>query len=70
MYDVMFRAMNRELVPEWLTILRKRIESLEYGIVEVVVHNGRVVEIDTTEKLRFGARLPAGLVSAPEGERV
>ncbi|MED4014622.1 YezD family protein [Sutcliffiella cohnii] len=29
------------------------LESLEYGTIEVTVHNGQITQIDTTEKKRF-----------------
>lgn len=30
------------------------IESLRYGSVEIVVHDGRVTQIEKREKVRFG----------------
>ena len=29
------------------------LESLEFGTIEVTVHNGQITQIDTTEKKRF-----------------
>lgn len=37
----------------WLEILRKQVGSLRFGIVQIVVHEGRVVQIERTEKVRF-----------------
>ena len=43
-------------IPEeesWLAIVRKQIRSLHFGVVQIVVHNDRVVQIDRTEKVRL-----------------
>jgi hypothetical protein len=37
----------------WLETVRKQVESLRFGVVQIVVHDGRVVQIEKTEKLRF-----------------
>ena len=42
--------------PEWLAVVRTHVESLRYGIVQLVVHDGRITQIERTEKLR----LPTG----------
>jgi hypothetical protein len=39
--------------PPWLAVIRKQTESLRFGTVQVVVHEGRVVQIEKTEKVRF-----------------
>lgn len=38
---------------ESLASLREALSSLRYGSVSVTVHEGRVVQIDVTEKKRF-----------------
>ncbi len=40
--------------PAWLTVVRSQVESLRFGVVQVVVHDSRVVQIERTEKLRLG----------------
>jgi hypothetical protein len=37
----------------WLEIVRRQVASLEFGIVQIVVHGSRVVQIDRTEKVRL-----------------
>ena len=45
----------------WLSIVRQQVRSLRFGVVQIVVHNGEVVQIDRTEKLRLNeARLLSG----------
>ncbi len=40
----------------WEQIVREQIGSLRFGVVQVVVHEGRVVQIERTEKVRLDAR--------------
>lgn len=37
----------------WLEIIRQRVSSLRYGVVEIVVHDSRVTQIDKTERIRL-----------------
>jgi hypothetical protein len=37
----------------WLEIVRRQVGSLNFGVVQIVVHSSRVVQIERTEKLRF-----------------
>jgi hypothetical protein len=37
----------------WLETVRQQIGSLRFGVVQITVHEGRVVQIDRTEKLRL-----------------
>jgi hypothetical protein len=39
----------------WEPAVRRAVRALRFGSVEVVVHEGRVVQIETREKFRFGA---------------
>jgi hypothetical protein len=54
----------------WLSIVRRQVRSLHFGVVQIVVHNGQVVQIERTEKLRLSeaARLAAeGNMQSMEG---
>jgi hypothetical protein len=54
----------------WLSIVRRQVRSLHFGIVQIVVHNAQVVQIERTEKLRLNeaARLSAeGSLRSMEG---
>jgi hypothetical protein len=42
-----------EASPEWLGIIVKQVESLRFGVVQIVVHDNRVVQIEKTEKVRL-----------------
>ncbi len=39
--------------PTWISLVRGQVESMRYGIVQIVVHDSRVVQIERTEKLRL-----------------
>jgi hypothetical protein len=39
--------------PEWLAIVRSKVRDLRYGVVQVVVHDGRVTQIERTERTRI-----------------
>lgn len=39
--------------PAWLDIVRQKVESLRYGVVQIVVHDGKVTQIERTEKTRL-----------------
>jgi hypothetical protein len=38
---------------DWLEIVQKQVASLRFGVVQITVHDGRVVQVETTERLRF-----------------
>jgi hypothetical protein len=48
-------AESGEAVPNWLALVRQKIEGLRYGVVQLVVHDGRVTQIERTEKIRLPA---------------
>ena len=37
----------------WLEIVRQQVGSLRYGVVEIIVHDSRVIQIERTERLRL-----------------
>lgn len=37
----------------WLEIIRQHLRSLHYGVVQIVVHDGRVTQIERTERVRL-----------------
>ena len=39
--------------PEWLAIVREKVETLRYGVVQIVIHDSRVTQIERTEKTRI-----------------
>jgi hypothetical protein len=41
----------------WLEMVRRQVRSLDFGVVQIVVHGARVVQIERTEKIRLEAPL-------------
>lgn len=39
--------------PDWLDIVRAKVEGLRFGVVQIVVHDGKVTQIERTEKTRL-----------------
>jgi len=37
----------------WLEIVQQQVNSLRYGVVEIVVHDSRVTQIEKTERVRL-----------------
>ena len=38
---------------EWLKVVQDNIETMRFGIVQITVHDSKVVQIEKTEKTRF-----------------
>jgi hypothetical protein len=45
---------------DWQQIVQRHVKSLNYGSVEITIHDSRIVQVDITERFRFGdpPRLP------------
>lgn len=56
-----------ELV-SWLQVVERKVAGLRFGSVQIVVHEGRVTQIESTEKFRFQSRPPGEPASPEEGE--
>ena len=37
----------------WLEIVERQVRGLKFGSVQITVHEGRVVQIETSAKIRF-----------------
>ena len=37
----------------WVTVVTDKVKSMRYGIVQIVVHDSKVVQIERTERTRF-----------------
>ena len=46
-------AKTNLITPEWVGIVAKQVESLKFGVVQITVHESRVVQIEKTEKVRL-----------------
>jgi hypothetical protein len=39
--------------PDWLEIVRRQVDSMRFGVVQIVVHDSQVTQIDKTERVRL-----------------
>ena len=54
MSDSSGKLENRALADaNWLEIVRQHVGSLRFGVVEIIVHDSRVIQIEKTERLRL-----------------
>jgi hypothetical protein len=37
----------------WLELVQEQVNTLRFGVVQIVVHNSRITQIDRTERLRL-----------------
>ena len=37
----------------WLAIVTDRVKTMRYGVVQIIVHDSKVVQIERTERTRF-----------------
>jgi hypothetical protein len=44
---------ERRALESWIEAVRTQVKSLRFGMVQIVVHDARVVQIEKTEKIRF-----------------
>jgi hypothetical protein len=44
-----------ETPPDWLHLVQQNVAGLRYGVVQLIVHDGRVTQIERTEKTRLTA---------------
>ena len=55
----MSATLNQEPVTEaWLDIVRQKVEAMRFGSVQIVVHEGRVTQVESTEKTRLPDTIP------------
>jgi hypothetical protein len=44
---------KREASADWLELVREKVQSLRFGVVQIVVHDSKVTQIERTEKMRL-----------------
>jgi hypothetical protein len=40
---------------DWLELVREKVQTLRFGVVQIVVHDSKVTQIERTEKTRLDA---------------
>jgi hypothetical protein len=54
-------------IAAWLQVVERKVGALRFGSVQIVVHEGRVTQIESTEKFRFQSR-PGGDAGSKDPE--
>lgn len=44
---------SRAAPPRWLEVVAEQVSKLRFGVVQITVHDERVVQIERTEKIRL-----------------
>ena len=40
-------------VAPWLAVVIDKVKAMRYGVVQIVVHDSKVVQVERTERTRF-----------------
>ncbi|MFK7693679.1 YezD family protein [Paenibacillus sp. HJGM_3] len=57
-----------EIDEHWTARIIQSVNGLEYGTVQIVVHDGRIVQIERTERKRFEGESNAAKKSKVKAE--
>jgi hypothetical protein len=52
-------AAKEDVEPNWLQLVRKQVESLKFGTVQITVHDSQVTEVVRAEKVRLERAKPS-----------
>lgn len=61
MADIPFHSQPQD--EPWMDVVRRKVAAIRFGSVQITVHEGRVTQVESLEKTRFG---PAGTGGAFE----
>ncbi len=53
---------------EWEHIVRQQVGRLRFGVVQVFIHEGRVTQVDATERTRLADKIDIAPAPAPAEE--
>ncbi|MBW7456392.1 YezD family protein [Paenibacillus sepulcri] len=54
-------AKGLELDEVWIRQVEEQVNGLEYGSVQITVHDGRIVQIERTDRKRFENNTSGGV---------
>ncbi|MBV9010203.1 MAG: YezD family protein [Verrucomicrobia bacterium] len=52
--------MPHEQQNDWLELVREKVRTLHFGVVQIVVHDSKVTQIERTERVRLNGAAPSG----------
>jgi hypothetical protein len=47
-----------EMTDAWMNRIKEQLAGLKYGAVQIMIHDGRIVQIDRTVRSRFVSEKP------------
>jgi len=54
MIDRLQSGANPAELPEQLRVVAEALDRLRYGVIQLTVHDGKLMQVDVTERRRFG----------------
>ena len=52
--------------PEWLSIVREKVETLRFGVVQIIIHDSKVTQIERTERTRIESHPKSHFSNRPD----
>ena len=46
-------AVNHTELPEHLRVVAEALDRLRFGVIQLTVHDGKLMQVDVTERRRF-----------------
>jgi hypothetical protein len=50
--------MSENTHEDWIEIVRRKVAGIRFGSVQITVHDGRVTQVESTEKTRIANEPP------------
>jgi len=50
------KNLSANAAPEWLELVRRQVNSLRFGVVQIVVHDSQVTQVEKTERVRLAPK--------------
>lgn len=44
---------SKNAVPNWVQVVQEQVNAIRFGVVQITIHESRVVQVERTEKVRF-----------------
>jgi hypothetical protein len=51
---VEYERLDSAPLPEHLQVVADALQRLKYGVIQLTVHDGKLMQVDVTERRRFG----------------
>lgn len=49
----------------WISLIERKVNGLRFGAVQVTIHEGKVTQVEVTEKTRFQQERVQGFTPSP-----